>query len=111
MTSDNHPSQAALIEQLTRKISGFKPAMTGGICDSCNAGLSEADTVYVYADWQGDWRIARTSCASCGAQLDDRQLVEAIAECELGHSPDGEFYPLHNPSVEQLNTSDGAVLR
>ena len=107
----DHPSEESLINQLTRAISGFKPAMTGSICDGCNMGLSEGDTVYVYADWHGDWRISRTSCANCGDRLDDRELVEAVVKCELGHSPNDEFFPLHNPSVEQMNTSEGAVLR
>jgi hypothetical protein len=110
--SQDHPPKAVLIEQLKRSISGFTPAQTGGLCDTCNAALAEGDEVYVYADWyEGNWGLRRTACASCGDRLDDRELVEAIVKCELGYSQSGEFFPLHNPSVYQMNTSEGAVVR
>jgi hypothetical protein len=98
-------SEKSLRNSLIRSISGFKPAMTGGICDSCNAGLSDGETVYVYARNGEEWRISRTSCSECGDTLDDRDVDEAIVKCELGYSPDGEFYPLHNPEIVELNTS------
>lgn len=113
--TDDHPDEATLRQQLKGTISGFQPTMTGGICDTCNGPLStdddDTDYAYVYADWHGDWHITRTSCQQCGDQLDERELVEAIVKCELGESPDGQFYPLYNPEIVEMNTSDGAVLR
>lgn len=114
MEDTNHPSQDALVQSLTQKISGFRPEMTGGLCDTCNIGLSEGDIVYVYADYYngGNWRLFRTACSDCGDALDDRSRVEAIVRCELGQSPNnGQSYPLYNPKVVELNTSDGAAIR
>ena len=66
----------------------------------------------MYADWyNGEWALKRTTCESCGAKLDDRELIEAIVTCELGASPNGEFNPLYNPSICQLTTKNGKSIR
>lgn len=112
----DHPSEQVLIESAKRFISGFTPKQTFGYCDVCNQPFEtdsdDTDYVYVYADWhEGTWRMTGHYCHEHRDQLDDRPLVEAVIKCELGDKLSNDFYPLYNPEVYQLNTSDGAVIR
>lgn len=114
MGSSNHPPKDELVDKLVRSISGLRPKTTGPICDSCSRAFSieGEDTAYVFADWTHDgWVLTRTHCQECGIGLEDRQHVEAVVDCEIGRRQNGEFHPLYNPDVVQLNTSDGAVMR
>lgn len=108
-------SKKKIVKSAVGHISGFKPALTGPICDSCNAPLeSMGDSVYVYMHWNKDsyeWRISRTTCAKCGDSLDDREMIEAIAKCELGDKINGEAHPLYNPEIVELNSTNGIEIR
>jgi hypothetical protein len=100
-------------ELLIRQISGFRPALTGTLCDLCNRALDEGDTVTVRAIWHGTdatawdgtdlppWSLSSTWCESCAADVDPSDdPTERLVRCELGPVvADGEAAPLYNPEV------------
>lgn len=103
------------VDEIKQFISGFTPATTGGLCDLCNTGLSQGDTVEVYAEkYEDEWALKRTHCDDCAPQeLDDRELTEAVVRCELGPvlGGGGRVFPLYNPEVTELNTESGPEVR
>jgi hypothetical protein len=111
--SGSATSKKRLRQSLIEKISGFKPALTGTLCDACNHVFGEGATVYVLAtrytrpDNREAWSLARTHCADCADSLvDDPEEplgTEAVAKCELGPQVDsGTAAPLYNPDVVRV---------
>lgn len=102
------PTDEQLRQSLVESISGLRPAMTGGLCDSCNAGFVEGDRVLVtYWLRNGRWHAVSTICDDHGADIREgkRWATNAVVRCELGAEVQGEFFPLYNPDVIGLENN------
>lgn len=99
MAHPNAPTRPGVIAA----ISGFRPMMTGPICDACSKQLTDGDSVFVYLDHDGTkWYAWRTHCCEDPDELEVREYggPNAIVECEIGYSPKPDrCFPLYNPEV------------
>lgn len=100
------PSEEFLKEAAVRHISGYRPEVTGGLCDGCTTAFTEDDRVQVRLWWDGSvWKTTGTYCLDHDFELPD-DATQAIVECELGAAINGEAFPLYNPEVVQLSVAD-----
>lgn len=89
-------------EGVVAAVSGFKPMLTGTVCDRCNAGLTQGDEVLVALDHhQGQWVACSTNCAEHDVETHET-ITNAVVRCELGPLFDGEHAPLYNPDVVEF---------
>jgi len=102
------PFDEQLRQSLVESISGVRSAMTGGLCDRCNAGWDEGEVVLVtYWLRNGDWHAASTVCADHDVEVreGERWATNAVVRCELGPLTGDEWFPLYNPEVVDLENN------
>jgi len=102
-TGTSFPHEAEIIG----RISGFKPAVTGRVCDSTNELIQVGETALVELEKiNGTWELIRTQKSDTEMELDSShsEACQAVVEAELmSVLSDEMFGTLGNPEVKDVS--------
>lgn len=111
MTGTTSSSDLPHKDEIKGRISGFRPATTGRICDATNARVSKGDRVFIELermDGRG-WELCRMHCEDAPMELDSShpEACQAIVTAEI-MQVDGPVGVLGNPEVEDVSDTGEA---
>lgn len=96
-----HKVQSKHNSDIVAKISGFRPATIGRICDMSNALAQEGENVHVEMEIvEGEWEFCRMHKKDTPLELTDShpEAVQAIVDVEVLNIND-MFASIGNPTV------------
>lgn len=107
MMVENSVSEAQLKQELKARVSGFRPMVSGRICDMSNHPVNKGDNVYVELERSesGAWNPVRMHAESHPLDLESspKEIAHAIVKTEIMQIIDGEAAQHGNPEIIDIS--------